>query len=410
MASRTISSASSYISNRKKAVKQTIPVRNVSNISLLNIKNNRAISSIGTKNIVNTMNGTMEEIAFGKKSSTWDGKNNVANILKDMGYYNAKDNTENMSLYQNFNRSYNVFPNEEMETFYHYIFFVRPNCNLVSGLPGESDMVADNIDSYTREMFLYHNIVYRSLTTSLSTYHNFIPWLVGRTESIQIPDRTIKNYTISQPYTNYLMPYAGTSTESETGGTFDVVFREDRQLRVHRLIDLWIYYMDKVAKGIFKPSRSGSIKQKPIKFDYMSSVYHFVCRPDGETVVWFDKYTGVFPLSSPNSDLSWNLHGGNIDNKVTIPFAYFHHEANNPDILIDFNTNISIYDYGRSVPWSYTRTNSKGNFYGTKNVPQTYGGQVGVPFILMTNNGYTIKLKWQKPMYNGLLKNLYGKT
>ena len=398
-------------SNNRKTPLKTIPVSNLSNISLLNIRNNRAISRIGTVNDVNTMEGTIEEVTrYGQKTSTWDGTNTVSNILKDMGYFNAKDNVENMSLYQNFNRSYNVFPNEEMESLYHYIFFVRPNCNIVTGTAGKSGMVTENTDSYMEEMFKYHNIVYRSLTNSLSTYHDFIPWLVGRTESIQIPDKTIKNYTISQPYTNYLMPYAGTSTESETGGTFDVTFREDRQLRVHRLIDLWIYYMDKVAKGIFKPNRDVTIKCKPIRFDYMSSVYHFVCRPDGETVIWFDKYTGVFPLSSPNSDLSWNLHGGNIDNKVTIPFAYFMHEVNNPDILIDFNTNISIYDYGRFVPWSYTRTNAKGNFYGTKNVPQTYGGQVGVPFILMTNNGYTIKLKWQKPIYDGLLKNQYGAT
>lgn len=394
---------------------KTIPVSNLSNISLLNIKNNRAISRKGTKNIVNTMDGFIEEIDYAKKGEQWNGKNSVANVLKDMGYYNAKDNTENMSLYQNFNRGYNVFPNEEMESLYHYIFFVRPNCNLIrdrdqTDKAKGTTIVQENTDNYIRDMFLYHNIVYRSLTSELSIYHDFIPWLVGRTESIQIPDRTIKNYSISQPYTNYLMPYAGTSTESETGGTFDVTFREDRQLRVHRLIDLWIYYMDKVSKGIFKPNRDRTIVSKPIMFDYMSSVYHFVCRPDGETVIWFDKYTGVFPLTSPNSDLSWNLHGGNIDNKVTIPFAYFMHEVNNPDILVDFNSNICIYDYGRSVPWSYTRSDGQGNLYGTKNVPQTYGGQVGVPFILMTNSGYTIKLKWQKPIYEGLLKNKYGQT
>jgi hypothetical protein len=302
--------------------------------------------------------------------------------------------------YQNFDRFYSIYNDLEMDKLTQYVFMVRPDLNVVNpNNPLElSDTCATN--AYLSYMCASHNIVLRSLTDSFpDANHDFIPFLVGRTEAIQMPDISIKNNSISQPFTNILMPYGSNMWESLTGGTFDITFREDRDLRIHKLFQTWLYYIDGVSRGVFKP------KKKYIdynKYDYMTSVYYFVCQADGETLVWWNKYTGAFPTTVPNSDMSFNLRGA-VDNRLSIPFAYFMQDIPmNPMVLIDFNRNSSGESNSNTgkAPAEYLSIYDE-NVGGTRN------GLYGAPFItdfkimVRSNKIFTSasvpKLKWRKP-------------
>lgn len=285
------------------------------------------------------------------------------------------------AYYNNFDRLYSIYTDIELQSLRQWVFFVRPECNIVNEY--NPTVISNNCrnDRFMQYMVQAHNVVSRQLTMELTSNHDFMTFPLGRIESMQIPDLSIKNSTISQPYTNLLMPYGGNAWESKTGGTFDVTFREDSELRIHRLIQLWVHYIDCVSRGEFAP------KDKYVRFnkiDYASSVYYVICAPNGEDILWWSKYTGVFPTSVPNSDLGFNLRG-EVDNKVSVPFVYYYHESLNPDIMADFNRNAKT-EYGNYTyqPF-YTESDES---LGSGN------GIVGAPFISGNMvSGY--KLRWK---------------
>lgn len=288
------------------------------------------------------------------------------------------------SYFNNFDRYYSIYSDLELSSLTQWVFFIRPECNILNEV--NSHKVSDGCanDRFIVDMVKRHNTITQQLTNNFSTNHDFIPFLVGRTEGLPIPDFSIKNYTISQPYTNLLMPYGGNAWESKTGGTFDVVFREDNQLRVHKFFQLWTHYIDGVSRGEWDP------KDKYWRFnklDYASSAYYFICAPDGESILWWSKYTGVFPTGVPNSDLSFNLRGS-AETRVSIPFVYFYHEVLNPDVICDFNRNANVSGRVEYVP----------HYVDSLNTAGSANGVVGVPFVSTDNNGMTYKLRWKEPI------------
>lgn len=304
-----------------------------------------------------------------------DDYNDYIHSALNMTYGNGGDL---QNYYQNFDRFYSIYPDLELTNFRQYVFFVRPDLNILDEANPKNICVDCENDYFLRDMVERHPTVVMQLTDQLSQEHDFIPFLVGRTESLQIPDLSIKNYSISQPYTNLLMPYAGNAWESKTGGTFDVTFRDDRHLRIQKLFQTWIHYMDSVQRGMIKPKKKYLMYNK---FDYAASVYYFVCDIDGTTILWWSKYTGVFPTTVPNSNLSFNLRG-DYDGKLSIPFVYFYHEALNPFIFHDFNRN--------SNPLNRTYVDSY-----NENVLGTGNGMYGAPFVY--KNGVTYYLRWGVP-------------
>lgn len=282
------------------------------------------------------------------------------------------------TMYQNFDRYYSVYPDKELVDLKHYIFMVRPELNILSETNPRQISETCAKDSWMQYMVRDHNVMTQHLSTSLDAEHDFMPFLVGRSESLQIPDYSLRNYTISQPYTNYLMPYATNAIESKTGGSFDITFREDNMLRIHKTFYTWLYYIDGVSRNVFTPKKKYILYNK---FDYVTSVYHIVTAPDARTILWWDKYTGCIPINVPNSDMSFNLRGG-TENKISISFAYFIHEALTPDIFVDFNKN-SRAAMNMHVPVYNEVIHGTGNAF------------VGAPFIQRQGSAYY--LRWRAP-------------
>lgn len=344
---------------------------------------------------------------------------------------------DNTSLY--FDRLYSVLPSRELVNTCQYAFFIRPDLNIYAANDkgghklynisakakntGYRAASCPSQDNFIRYMQYHHPNTLRSLTSQLEGEHDFIPFLVGRTESLQLPDFSIQDYSMTQPYTGYSLPYASHSKKSTTGGTFEASFREDKQYRVHKLFQTWLYYIDAVTTNKFEP------KYKHIrhnKMDYATSAFIITCAEDAETIIYWAKYTGAFPTINPNSNISFNLRG-NVDNKVSVSFDYFLVEALDPYILVDFNKNahvtnadsrpyvpvyntvtldtIGIKDYRSKEKKAYDKKKPGADTTFRKSTPIILGtgnGLVGAPYICKVDKNY--KLRWKK------IKDISGRS
>ena len=316
----------------------------------------KVIAQTPSKYITNTMKELRKGKKFVPKNKEDVGitskidKGMKFNLNMNLGSGNAGRNRTHY-----FDRFYSVHPRYEIESFCPYVFIVRPDLNILDvhgknlvsltekqRAAGYYQNVSPNKDQFFRYMKSCHPNMLRSISGNEMGEHDFIPFLVGRTESLQIPDYQIKDYNITQPYTNFNLPYASHALASKTGGQIEITFREDNRLSVHNLFQTWAYYIDGVTRNIFGP-RMKYIKNN--KFDYMCSIYYIVCGPDAETILFWSKITGAFPINVPNSNLSFNLRG-TPDNKCSITFAYFHQEPYEPNILVDFNKNAHVMESG----------------------------------------------------------------
>jgi len=286
--------------------------------------------------------------------------------------------------YQNFNRFYSVYPEQELTDLKTYVFVVRPSCNILTNAGATSEIVpANQSDSLFSYMGQDHKTILRFLGDGLAADHKFIPFLVYRTESLQLSDFTLKDSSVNQPYTNWQIPYGTNGNESVTGGSFDIMFREDNQLRITKLFHAWTHYINGIMKGTLQPNKSLTTNQN--KFDYMTTVYQITCAPDASTILYFAQYVGCFPTNVPHSNYSHNLRG-ETENKVNIPFRYFKLNHFDPQTLHDFNK-CSIFDKGSVYSESKTYNEVDGVMGDAI---------VGAPYITYEKAAYRLKWKTRK--------------
>lgn len=335
----------------------------------------------------------------------------------------------------NFDRFYTVDLNKEGPSGRHYIFICRPDLNLIDSSNKKSLNTQNGVaeDPFFRYLADYYPQIISSLTAEFylsesgnavnkskamagsglgnSLYdstdglpvHSLLPFLTSRAESLQLPDYTIKTDELRQPYTKYAIPYASSAIESQTGGEFDLTFRDDKSFSVRKLFYAWIYYMDGVMRNKFSPKDKYIIYNC---FDYATSIYDIHVDATGERIVWWSKYTGCFPTSVPISDLSFN-RGSSPDSKCSIPFRYFMYEPLSYAALIDFNFNSLGYRFMREadsksggVKLKNNALSPRGvkfaNIYNTNPADSVFLGSnfVGRPAIYINPSTKVLSLKW----------------
>lgn len=355
---------------------------------------------------------------------------NIALAMND-----GTDDREHLQSWADFDRFYSIDVCRESPSGKHYIFMCRPDLYLIEN-PGQNLMLSTTsrvaYDAYFTYLADFYPQIIGSLTgdfagikslqktsqaaaaasgygNSISTdgtririggamrtltIHAFIPYITSRIESLQLPDYTIKQNAIVQPYTKYSIPYSTSAIESSTGGSFDITFREDYDLSLHKLFYAWIYYMNGVMRNLFRP-KDQYLKYNAI--DYATSIYDFLVDDTGENVLYWAKYTGAIPTSVPMSDLSFN-RGGKPDTNITIPFSYYYCEHMSREILLDFNYN----SLGYIAMNTYCGNNKLNPVSIDQTLPlynsDTFMGRnfAGRPVILYkkVNGVPTIKLRW----------------
>ena len=90
--------------------------------------------------------------------------------------------------------------------------------------------------------------------------------------------------------------------------------------------------------------------------DYAASAYYFLLGPDGEEILYWSKFTGVFPTASPSAEFSWKKGELMATPNYSIPFAYSWKKDEDIYHLAEFNTlSAKTYEY-REIYDPYIQT------------------------------------------------------
>ena len=154
------------------------------------------------------------------------------------------------------------------------------------------------------------------------------------------------------------------------------------------MLNGWVKYISDVFHGIYPPS---DYHRKRKEIDYMCDCYYFVLAEDGETIIYFTKYYGVFPINIPSSSFSKSV--GSMINTLdyNVQFGYCFKDPLSAMTLAEFNIN-SIYKNANA--------NINLDVRNLWNNEVGHGGSTfaGLPFIKKDKSplGYTLyKLKYQ---------------
>lgn len=317
--------------------------------------------------------------------------NNYSSFIADINTIennlNIGLNPDNVSVIKNnmltkFNRFLIAFPEQALPKTFAHVFFTRPQLNLYS----HDNVLLPVVDNDPYFYYLNKNSpqLLKSLTKDFSFTHDFNPFLSNKAESFDLADEYIDTAEYGETFTGYKIKYGQHNIKSKTADSFSITYTDDNNYNIFKIHKAWTDYISRVYRGEFSPSRE-SITSHTL--DYAASVYYILCGPDGETILFWTKYTGVFPSNTPSSASSWTK--GNVAKvpEFSIKYEYSWKDDMNPVSLAEFNLNSarqSNYKYAKIYEPDLLSTG------------KTF---VGAPFITTvfsdSNNSYEYKLRFR---------------
>ena len=284
-------------------------------------------------------------------------------------------NIDREDWFKNFNRYRLIVPDGSFDGAIGHLFFTRPDFNLANS---NGSVALSPLAPLFYNMLSQHSVLANSLTKGYSSYHDFIPYLGNRALSIDIPDEQIKTREVGETLTGFKIAYAFHNIESVSANTVTITFGEDDQVSTYLYFKLWTEYMSGVARGLIKPHRK-YIKSKQL--DYAISIYYFLTKADGESILYWTKFTGAFPTNVPSSAFSMR-EGERVRNPTqSITWQYSEKRDYNPLHLAEFN-NLSHTGY------RYVKT------YNPESMRAAYTLQ-GAPFVDTNTGGRLFKLRFR---------------
>jgi hypothetical protein len=158
-------------------------------------------------------------------------------------------------------------------------------------------------------------------------------------------DTKLETLDYSETWDKHKIVIGTSDKDSKMAGTLQIEYMENNNLLIMKTHNLWKNYIDKCFRGdIITPqalsnitvARNSTFSDSFI--DYAASLYHFVVMPDGETLIYWAKYTGLFPINLPWSIFTSDDASINLPESVGIEYQYSFKEEMNLYVLRDFNT------------------------------------------------------------------------
>lgn len=238
-----------------------------------------------------------------------------------------------------FNRFRVPTPDNELCATKGYVFFTRPDLNLNLDI---RDSSAGNVQGVARLSPLVNNML-KSHPVLMSylmgdeagTDDDFIPVLSHCCTGLDVSDEVLETTEHGNTFTGWKYSYGTSLIKSKTSGTVNVNFTDDDMLSVYKLIKVWCEYINAVYRGEAAP------KQSYIDYhqlDYATSIYYFLCKATSENeILFWTKYTGVFPTSIPSGVFSDQL--GTVIKRptYTVPFQFARKDDFSPLNIVEFN-------------------------------------------------------------------------
>lgn len=245
-------------------------------------------------------------------------------------------NIERADWFYNFNRFRLIHPNSVLANSKGYIFFTRPDLNLVSPSGATSD-----IGLLINIMAQQHPAIVAGLQKSPSmsgatfdNAHKFIPLLSNRCTGIDINDEQLETKEVNDTYTGWKLNYGTTTIKSKAAGQVTTSFIDDEQLSIYLTFKLWEEYISNVSRGIIDPQNTYI---KTLQLDYANSIYYFLTAEDGQSIIFWTKFTGCIPTNIPSSNFADNIDSPIRLPKYSITWQYAFKHDYDPYTLSEFN-------------------------------------------------------------------------
>lgn len=313
--------------------------------------------------------------------------------MRANGIFEKEDLKYNSCFY----RTPRIDPYNHVHATHEYAFFVKPDCNILDNGNLSSDILNANVP-YFQNLYKsgYNYTTLQDLSYSNGGGCPFVRILTNRkTSSIDIPDISVDEYETSQNDFGSKILYPKSSMASDENLDFSVEFEDTKSLEVYNFFKAYDIYRQLKWLGIVAPSQH--FIENKILHDHMA-IYKFIVDEDGETILFWAKWTGVYPKSISRSSFSDIQHQGPL--KITVGFklsGFF--EDMTPNIISDFNSLVAKWITGDG---SYTRGYSEMAWWDPdiQMVPQE---SVDFPYIGVdyptADNGQQYaqyRLKWGK--------------
>lgn len=267
---------------------------------------------------------------------------------------------------------YNRFkiPNPDLygHKYVPYIFFVRPSLNIYKGKGNKTNVLQDSLAISNNQLFTYANKFSPELLKELDAHlcnqnTDFMYSLSNAAVSFSTSDEYIDSDTYGKNYGGYEIAYGKGDTKSKASDEITFEFKETHDFHIYLLHRLWVEYISGCYRGEIVPKTS-SIYNRIL--DYAGAVYYIVTAEDGETILFWTKYYGIFPTEIPSNQFSWgegNLIGPDNTSKISIKYKYSFKSDYDPYILYrEFNLNAHVGgENATKLPTDYEEIYNKDN-------------------------------------------------
>lgn len=280
--------------------------------------------------------------------------------------------------------------NEVLSRGFPHVFFVKPDCNILKSVSSGGLSLSD--DNAWHGLFQYlaqanPELLSELNLTSCKGNSDFMLSLSNRVISFNANDEAIETGDYGTTYTGYKIAYGKNDVKSKTAGQISLQVRDDRNFYMYQLIRCWVEYISGVYRGELAPLKNNIIDKI---LDYTSAIYYIITAEDGETILFWSKYYGVFPTSIPATQYSWAAGNTIYSPDLNVEFQYSFKKDFTPDLIAEFNHN--------------ARVTSATNYESTYDPFLNSVGRswVGAPFIEVANNTqlggnpYELKLRFRR--------------
>lgn len=206
-------------------------------------------------------------------------------------------------IHSSFNRNKTCFPDYHLNKTFAYVFFTRPDLNICK--MKDKWTLTDQASKDPKYNYIFKNnpLTLRSLVKDGNPYHKFLVLLSNEAKSFEVSDVVLKTVEHGETFTGNKIIYGKNDYESNSAGEISIRYVDGVNLDIFKLHTIWTDYISRVNKGIFAPDRK-YIQSKIL--DYACSCYYILCGPDGSTILYWQKLTGVFPVNTGENAFSWD--------------------------------------------------------------------------------------------------------
>ena len=231
-----------------------------------------------------------------------------------------------------------------------FIFVTRPDLNLYRENYKDDNPYHDVVDPWTMNPDLIRLPTFKYIARLKNACRTIMPSLeYWGTNSIDSPwlaimtnqatgyaptDREMDMVEVGETFHGSKVIYAEPTFKHKIGGTVSIPFVERRDLTLYYTLKMWIDYIQAVSIGRCEPRRIHKYNQE---LDYAVSLYYISTDETMENILYWEKLTGLIPLTVPDSFFEWEEGNPARRMQYTINFAYSFRTVQDEMHLMEIN-------------------------------------------------------------------------